>query len=140
MNPTDAMREVWCEWPVRSPFRGAEPRACGRAGDGVHVRLCWQHRDAATAEVVNNLYETPDGSLSEILANWVRSTAPNDRDSDDTAAARARARTFAMHTLALLLEYYGAEEQLPTFLQGTLSPLVDRLVEDRMAATWGGVA
>lgn len=136
MNPTTSI-EAWCEWPIRSRFAHAPERSCGREGHGAHVRLCWQHRDAINAEVVDALYERPDLMLSELLADWVRSTETTKYDSPERAKEREKSQRVAAGVLSQLAGYYGDIDSMPPFIQRALEPLIERAIEKRLEQTWG---
>lgn len=125
----------WCEWPVASPFWDGTTRSCGRSGHGRHIRLCWQHADAARAEVVADLYDHPDLRFSRMLGDWIRSTMPRETDHPERATERADSLKFATAVITDLVQYYGAN--LPPALAGALDPLIDRLIEERLTETWG---
>lgn len=135
MNPV-ASDADGCQWTVPSRFFGHPDRGCGRAGYGSPIRLCWQHREAAYAQVVGDLYERPDGHLSNLLCDWVVSTIPTSYNPDSDE--RRQSREYALLALVRVAEHYGSDaDAMPDHLAAALSPLIDRLIEQRMTQTWG---
>lgn len=135
MNPVASM-DGFCEWPVASLFFDQDARSCGRAGYGTHVRLCWQHRENAWAQLVSDLHEWPDGRMSEHLADWFRSVETREHDTEEQLREREHSQRSAGLAIVKALEYCGRGD-LPSILARHLDPIVEERMQARLTDVWG---
>lgn len=139
MKPVEESGGFWCEFPIDSPFLNTPARSCGRPGSGSFIRLCWQHHEIVWARLLNDLYDQPNAVRSSDLAAWFTSLEPSEYDNEEQAAERAKSQDLATRAIASALKY-SSPERMPRWLVDALEPLVDHLLEERLAARFGAVS
>ncbi len=140
----DDVRWGDCEWPTRSPYSevsmpyrtlGDSSRTCGRHGARSaygRLFLCWQHRERMFTEVINAMTYggatvTDYVAIAEALVAQMDRLAKHETDDDDDRVQRVNASLAAM--------VVRIAEEVP--MDGRIREAADRLVERRLAETWG---
>lgn len=148
--------ERGCDWPVPSGFREPVMRTCGRGGSVSRhsgISLCWQHNEIWMRELVGRI---TDGHLHAGELNAVCEALltrlgdePDAVVGDESGSGWSEAdgyavawRDLAEELLVRQIERMAASELFRVaprsgWGRGRAITALDRLIEQRIAATWG---